>query len=396
MSVDRGVRLVAFPGRMDGVFFRNELPYLKEEFSEVVVFTYPGNEEEYKDLAQTYGLKYYVVPTFGVAALFRSLPKLFLDETVRSEARGRSLKQLAYMLLYLVWADIVEQTYRDELVSDKPTVLYSFWLSRGAYAACNLKAKFGLKKAVSRAHGYDLYEGRNIANYLPFRRLLSDTLDEIHFISVDGMKYFKERWGGGSASTMVSHLGTHPFGYVKKMRSKETICIASCSAIVDVKRLDLIVDVLEKADISVFWLHIGDGDKREEIEEYASSKLQPKSFEFLGHIDNVKLASVYEKYDVDFFINLSDSEGIPVSIMEAMSMGIPAIARNVGGNGEIVCDASGGLLLDRVDERAVYAYLRQRFNPDAYEWLSNRARKAWMSSFLAQDCYPRFFEQLSR
>ena len=76
---------------MDGVFFRNELPYLKEEFSEVVVFTYPGNEEEYKDLAQTYGLKYYVVPTFGVAALFRSLPKLFLDETVRSEARGRSL-----------------------------------------------------------------------------------------------------------------------------------------------------------------------------------------------------------------------------------------------------------------------------------------------------------------
>ena len=52
MSVDRGVRLVAFPGRMDGVFFRNELPYLKEEFSEVVVFTYPGNEEEYKDLSR--------------------------------------------------------------------------------------------------------------------------------------------------------------------------------------------------------------------------------------------------------------------------------------------------------------------------------------------------------
>ena len=31
------------------------------------------------------------------------------------------------------------------------------------------------------------------------------------------------------------------------------------------------------------------------------------------------------------FINMSDSEGVPVSIMEALSIGIPVIARAVGG-----------------------------------------------------------------
>ena len=368
---------------------------MKEEFGEVVVFAYPGNEKEYKDLAQAYRLKYYVVPAFRIAAFFRSLPKLFLDKTVRDEARGKSPKQLAYMILYLVWADLVERTYRNELASDKPTVLYSFWLSRGAYAACNLKSKFGLKKAVSRAHRYDLYEEQNNVNYLPFRHLLSNTLDEIHFISVDGKRYFAERWGNGSASLMVSHLGTRSFDYVKRAHPKETICVASCSSIIDVKRLDLIVDVLEKVDLPVFWLHIGDGDERREIGEYASSKLRPGSFEFLGHVDNRELASVFEKYDVDFFVNLSDSEGIPVSIMEAMSMGIPTIARNVGGNSEIVCEAAGGLLLDEVDVLAVRAYLIQRFSPDIYEQLSKRAREAWRAAFFAQDCYPRFFEQLS-
>lgn len=395
MSAGKGMRLIAFPGQMDGVFFRNELPYLKEEFDEVVVFAYPGNEDEYKNLAQTYELDYHVVPAFGLAAFFRSLPRLFLDKAVRSEAKGKSPKQLAYMFLYLVWADMVEQTYRNELASGKPTVLYSFWLSRGAYAACNLKSKFGLEKAVSRAHRYDLYEDQNVVNYLPFRRLLSNTLDEIHFISADGMKYFAERWGGGSASLTISHLGTRSFDYVKKVHPKETICVASCSAIIDVKRLDFIVDVLAKVDLPIFWLHIGDGDKRREIEEYASSKLRPGSFEFLGHVDNGELASVFEKYDVDFFINLSDSEGIPVSIMEAMSMGVPAIARNVGGNGEIVCDAAGGLLLDDVDAHAASAYLRQRFSLDAYERMSKCAREAWKAAFFAQDCYPRFFKQLS-
>jgi len=41
----------------------------------------------------------------------------------------------------------------------------------------------------------------------------------------------------------------------------------------------------------------------------------------------------YASNPVDVFINTSSSEGLPVSIMEAMSFGIPVIATNVGGTG---------------------------------------------------------------
>lgn len=43
-------------------------------------------------------------------------------------------------------------------------------------------------------------------------------------------------------------------------------------------------------------------------------------------------------------MNLSTSEGVPVSIMEVQSYGIPVIATNVGGTGEII-DKDNGILL---------------------------------------------------
>ncbi|NCO54621.1 MAG: glycosyltransferase, partial [Bacteroidetes bacterium] len=49
---------------------------------------------------------------------------------------------------------------------------------------------------------------------------------------------------------------------------------------------------------------------------------------------------------VDLFINVSESEGIPVSIMEALSAGIPVIATNVGGTNEIV-NNDVGFLIDK-------------------------------------------------
>ena len=52
---------------------------------------------------------------------------------------------------------------------------------------------------------------------------------------------------------------------------------------------------------------------------------------------------------MNLFINLSDSEGIPVTIMDAFSVGIPVIARDVGGISEIVSNQNGVLLSSNGD-----------------------------------------------
>ena len=54
---------------------------------------------------------------------------------------------------------------------------------------------------------------------------------------------------------------------------------------------------------------------------------------------------LYKEKPFDIFLNVSSSEGLPVSIMEAISFGMPVIATDVGGTSEITITGKTGLLL---------------------------------------------------
>ena len=94
-------------------------------------------------------------------------------------------------------------------------------------------------------------------------------------------------------------------------------------------------------DLSIFAAGYGDGPEMEHIKKLAEDVLSENKFvkfTFAGKIGNAELMEKYKTEHIDLFVNTSDSEGIPVSIMEAQQFGIPAIARNVGGNSEIILE----------------------------------------------------------
>lgn len=390
-------QLIVFPGEMNGVFFKNEVSYIRNAFDKVIVLTYPGDKTEYEKLAKEYELDYYIVPIFTFYSLYSSIKQVFTDPIVKNEKKNRTMKQFFYLFLYLCWANSAERIYQKKCMDEKvDTVIYSFWLSRGAYAACRISDKYHVRKTVSRAHRYDLYEERNSSQYLPFRTFIAGTLDEIHFISEDGLNYFKGKYKDYESKLCLSRLGTKRISYKKIVKEKERVCIASCSSIIAVKRIDLIIDVLSKLNIPFLWIHLGDGKLRGEMEKYACSKLRNGAFEFLGYVDNGEISSIYKKYDVDFFLNLSDSEGVPVSIMEAMSMGIPAIARDVGGNREIIDCENGLLLKDIMYEQQLEQIVSKRFQKEEYEILVNASYNIWKQNYCDEENYKRFFDALAK
>ena len=63
--------------------------------------------------------------------------------------------------------------------------------------------------------------------------------------------------------------------------------------------------------------------------------------EFKGFVINEKILNFYESNPIDLFLNLSSEEGIPVSLMEAISYGIPVVAIDVFGNPELVNKTTG-------------------------------------------------------
>ena len=69
------------------------------------------------------------------------------------------------------------------------------------------------------------------------------------------------------------------------------------------------------------------------------------SAKLLGRISNSEVLRYYRENPVDLFINLSESEGVPVSIMEALAHGVPVVATDVGGSAEII-DTGNGRVVD--------------------------------------------------
>ena len=109
----------------------------------------------------------------------------------------------------------------------------------------------------------------------------------------------------------------------------EALRIISCSNMIPLKRIDLIIEGLSQLPntLQVQWHHFGTGVSQEELENLAKEKLQKNvQWVFHGFVPNGQLAEEYRKIRPNLFITTSSTEGgAPVSIQEAFSMGIPAI-----------------------------------------------------------------------
>lgn len=100
----------------------------------------------------------------------------------------------------------------------------------------------------------------------------------------------------------------------------------------------------------------------------------------LGQLDAAAIRDLYPR--LDCLLSPSHTEGLPVSLLEAMAMGVPVVATDVGGVGQLIADGETGLLRPRGDinglAEAVLALARE---PDLAAGLAGRARKRVVECF---------------
>ena len=115
-----------------------------------------------------------------------------------------------------------------------------------------------------------------------------------------------------------------------------------------------------------------------------------------GYVSNEDVQKYYMAETVDLFINLSSSEGVPVSIMEAIAYGIPVAATDVGGVSEII-EKEHGLLIGADDNATTIVNKLEDFfcsykaNPQA---MRTAAFNFWKGKFNAETNYKKFLEKL--
>ena len=117
----------------------------------------------------------------------------------------------------------------------------------------------------------------------------------------------------------------------------------------------------------------------------------------MGAIQNVEVYKYYNEHCADLFINVSSSEGLPVSIMEAISFGIPVIATDVGGTGEIVKNGISGFLINRDFETVELAKKIMNIYELPYdEFISLRknTRNLWREKYQGKINYKNFANEI--
>ena len=285
-------------------------------------------------------------------------------------------------------------------IGNENILIYSYWCDERAIAAGLIKNKLINCKAISRAHGWDLYTERSPENYLPFRNFIIEKLDKIYCISLNGKEYLTRKHKKFAHKIELNRLGSVPINNIPTKAEIAKFRILSIAYLVPLKRIEKIIYALGFIDdFEVEWVHIGGGPQMETIQNLAIHTLQNKlniKFDFIGNLAHHKIIAYLSLEYFDLFLNVSETEGLPVSIMESMSVGIPVIATNVGGTSEIVNDQNGYLIDKDTSDREIANILKMHFKLDFLSIQQKRANalQSFNFGFNSKINYSEFAEKL--
>lgn len=123
-------------------------------------------------------------------------------------------------------------------------------------------------------------------------------------------------------------------------------------------------------------LLIGEGELRQTLHDCAISEGVADHVYFLGDRNDVH--SLLQ--GLDLFVLSSLSEGYSMALLEACATGLPIVATDVGGNGEIIRDGDNGRLVPAEDSDALATAMLALLREPAHALAQGNAARAWVES----------------
>ena len=332
--------------------------------------------------------------------VLNQLWRIFISEVTM----GGSIKPFLYPALFKLMVKEIQyalawQNFFDELVAKEEMrkfVVYSYWMDSWLLSIIGSRKTFHNNFPIyTRVHGYDLYFERGFQSFQLFRPWIFKHVDCIFPVSKTGKDYLIDKFPGLD-KLKTSYLGVSPQESVSSRSQDGIFRIVSCASMIPLKRIHLLIEALKALDQEIEWVHFGDGPLNKKLTEQAGRLPSNIKWSFAGNVTNAMLLDFYRNHPTDLFINTSETEGIPVSIMEAISFGIPVIAPKVGGIPEIVDNDYGILLESDFSANDLANQINQFLSLNVQEMNKRRklAVQKFNQEFNAEVNYPRFCQEL--
>jgi len=173
-----------------------------------------------------------------------------------------------------------------------------------------------------------------------------------------------------------------------------SILIGTVASLGWIKNHKFLIDGFAKVNKNgVFLILVGDGPLRQELEDYVSGLSLNHKVHFLGWREDI--ANILNA--IDIFVLTSISEGLPIALLEAMSIGLPCIVTRVGGMQEVLTDNITGRLVAPGNTEELLGALNQIiYGPEVAKKIGLTAREYVLEKFKPSNYINQILELYNR
>ena len=254
-----------------------------------------------------------------------------------------------------------------------------FWANKVAAASARLTGH----KNVVFEHGLGLWRKWY---HLTLVRLVAGSSKYVVTSSMNNQKIKIEREGISPKKMRILPNSFIPIDQkaFQNRKSSDVFTIGFAGRFNAVKQLNVLVDmaeIIKEKSTQFKFVLLGDGDTRKDLEaKIAEKELQP-FFELTGYVENPQNLLV----NFDAFVLPSKREDFSLALLEASSAGLPCVAFDVGGNGEIILNEKTGFVIKPYEihtfaEKLIWLLEhkeeRKKMSEAAKNWVNNEFNNA--------------------
>ena len=276
----------------------------------------------------------------------------------------------------------------NELIFGKVEIVHMHMSERGSFSRKYIifkLSKFFNKKVITHTHGAEFEEFYNQSNEkskMKINKLLKES---------DTVITLGESWNNiikrieNESNTFILRNSVPIPAKQNKLNDKKIKILFLAVLIKRKGILDLIeasqkiITELESKNKQVEFVIAGDGELESTSKSLVEKLGVSKYFKFVGWVNNERKQELLKESDL--FVLPSYNEGLPLSILEAISYGIPVISTNVGSINEAVKNEENGYLINPGDKEKLADFTIKLLTDSNFKQMGQASREVAVDLF---------------
>jgi glycosyltransferase involved in cell wall biosynthesis len=271
-----------------------------------------------------------------------------------------------------------ESSFLPFLKKFRPQLIHAHFATQPTELARWLSTTLGIPFSLT-AHCYDIYR-RPAADFADRCRSASAVVT----VSEANARYMIDTLGAPASNLSIIPCGVDTEWFKPKLPSHARAPLLVCASRMQAhKNLPVLLRACALLRDRGLWFRcavLGDGDDRPDLEALRASLGLDDIVQFQGLTSQQDVRAWWREASVGLLTSLA--EGMPVSLMEALSSAVPVVATAVGGVPEMIQQGINGFIVPINDPEAVAdAVSRILANPKMAARMSNAARESALERF---------------